>query len=103
MEAECKKLGIRFVYGAAPDPMGEGGLPAAQQFILEDVPRKIGQYGKDTAFFSTNCGMQEPLITAIMKAGGIFPEQCCPSPTHGYPGALGLEITDDMKGELPPP
>ncbi|HOO31442.1 MAG: DUF3798 domain-containing protein [Bacillota bacterium] len=101
MEEECKKLGMRFVFANAPDPMGEGGLPAAQQFILEDVPRKVGQYGKDTAFFSTNCGMQEPLITAVIKTGAIFPEQCCPSPTHGYPGALGLEITDNMKGNFP--
>ncbi len=101
MEEECKKLGMEFIFVNAPDPLGEGGLPAAQQFILEDVPRQVAKYGKDIAFFSTNCGMQEPLITAILKAGAIFPEQCCPSPTHGYPGALGLEITDKMVGNFP--
>ncbi|HBK67218.1 MAG TPA: hypothetical protein DDZ91_01125, partial [Firmicutes bacterium] len=31
----------------------------------------------------------------------IFPEQCCPSPTHGYPGALALTITDEIKGNFP--
>lgn len=41
--------------------------------------------------------MQEPLITAILKHGGLFPEQCCPSPTHGYPGALGIAIPEDKK------
>ncbi|MEA4883402.1 MAG: DUF3798 domain-containing protein [Clostridia bacterium] len=101
MKQECDKLGVQFVFVTAPDPMGEGGLPATQQFILEDVPRQVAKYGKDTAFFSTNCGMQEPLITAVLHAGAIFPEQCCPSPTHGYPGALGLKITDDIKGNFP--
>jgi len=101
MEQECKRLGMQFVFVTAPDPMGEGGLPAAQQFILEDVPRQVAKYGKDAAFFSTNCGMQEPLITAVLKAGAIFPEQCCPSPTHGYPAALGLEITEQMAGNFP--
>jgi len=30
----------------------------------------------------------------------MFPEQCCPSPTHGYPGALGLKITEDIQGDM---
>ncbi|MEW5866207.1 MAG: DUF3798 domain-containing protein [Bacillota bacterium] len=101
MKAECEKLGMEFIFVTAPDPMGEGGLPAAQQFILEDVPRQVAKHGKETAFFSTNCGMQEPLIRAVLEQGALFPEQCCPSPTHGYPGALGLKITDDIKGNFP--
>lgn len=101
MKSECEKAGIEFIFVTAPDPMGEGGLPAAQQFILEDVPRQVAKHGKQTAFFSTNCGMQEPLITAVLKSGALFCEQCCPSPTHGYPGALGFKITDDMKGNFP--
>jgi hypothetical protein len=101
MKETCAKLGMEFIDVTAPDPMGEGGLPAAQQFILEDVPRQIAKHGKDIALFSTNCGMQEPLILAALTSGAIFPEQCCPSPTHGYPGALGLEITDAMKGNFP--
>ena len=54
-----------------------------------------------TSFYSTNCAMQEPLINAVLDAGAIFPEQCCPSPTHGYPGAIGLEITDEIQGNMP--
>lgn len=100
MIEECGKLGIQFVFVTAPDPMAEGGLAAAQQFILEDVPRQVAKYGKDTAFFSTNCGMQEPLIRGIIEQKALFPEQCCPSPTHGYPGAIGLEVTADMKGNF---
>lgn len=101
MEEECKRLGLEFIFVNAPDPMGEGGVPASQQFILEDVPRQVAKYGKDIAVFSTNCAMQEPLIVASLQTGAIFPEQCCPSPTHGYPGALGLEITEEMKGNFP--
>ncbi|HNV34633.1 MAG TPA: DUF3798 domain-containing protein [Bacillota bacterium] len=100
MKEECEKLGVNFVFVTAPDPMAEGGLPAAQQFILEDVPRQVAKYGKDTAFFSTNCGMQEPLIKSVIEQKALFPEQCCPSPTHGYPGAIGLEVTADMKGNF---
>jgi hypothetical protein len=100
MEDKAKELGMGFVYINAPDPTGDQGLPGAQKFILEDVPREIAQYGKDTAFFSTNCGMQEPLIRAVMDHGAIFPEQCCPSPTHGYPGALGIAISAEQAGDM---
>lgn len=100
MKENCERLGIKFVDATAPDPTGDAGVPGAQQFILEDVPRKIAQYGKDTALFSTNCAMQEPLIKATLQEGGIFPQQCCPSPYHGYPGALGIEIPDDKKGDI---
>ncbi len=101
MKAECEKLGLEFVFVTAPDPMGESGIPGAQQFVLEDVPRQVAQHGKDIAVFSTNCAMQEPLITAALQTGAIFAEQCCPSPTHGYPGALGIGITEGMKGNIP--
>lgn len=96
----CSELGMEFVDATAPDPLSEAGVPGAQQFILEDVPRKIAEYGKETAFFSTNCSMQEPLIKATLEHGAIFPQQCCPSPYHGYPGALGIEIPEDKKGDV---
>lgn len=92
MEAECKALGLEFIFVTAPDPMGPDGLPGTQKFILEDVPRQVAQHGKDIAVFGTNCGMQEPLIRACLDAGAIFPEQCCPSPTHGYPSALAIDV-----------
>ncbi|MGF7012394.1 ABC-type sugar transport system substrate-binding protein [Lachnospiraceae bacterium PF1-22] len=87
----CEKEGITYVEATAPDPTGDAGTSGAQQFILEDVPRKIEEYGKDTAFFSTNCSMQEPLIRTIAEMGAIFPQQCCPSPYHAYPAALNIE------------
>src|SRR5690606_15805286 len=100
MEDKCKELGMQFVFANAPDPTGDQGLPGAQKFILEDVPRVVEKYGADTAFFSTNCGMQEPLIRAVTDLHAIMPEQCCPSPTHGYPGALGIAITPEQAGDM---
>jgi len=96
----CDEVGINFIELDAPDPMGDAGIPGAQQFILEDVPRQVAKYGKDTAFFSTNCAMQEPLIKSVLNEKAIFPEQCCPSPYHAYPGALGIEIPQEKAGDV---
>jgi len=90
MREKCAELGIEFVDATAPDPTGESGVPGAQQFILEDTPKMVERYGVDTAFFSTNCAMQIPLITAVVNTGAIYPQPCCPSPLHGFPSALGL-------------
>jgi hypothetical protein len=89
----CEELGIEFMDVEAPDPTGDSGMSGAQQFIVEDVPKKIEQYGADTAFFSTNCGLQEPLIREVLKGGAIYPQQCCPSPYHAYPAALNIDVT----------
>lgn len=100
MRLKCAELGLSFHFVTAPDPMAEGGLPATQQFVLEDVPREIKKHGAQTAFFSTNCGMQDPLIRAVLTGGGYVPEQCCPSPTHGYPTALGISVPPDKAGDI---
>lgn len=96
----CELNGIEFVDATAPDPTGDAGVSGAQQFILEDVPRMVAKYGKDTAFFSTNCSMQVPLIKASLEQGAIYPQPCCPSPYHGFPSALSIEIPDDKKGDV---
>ncbi|HHT25525.1 MAG TPA: DUF3798 domain-containing protein [Clostridiaceae bacterium] len=100
MAKTAEKLGIAFYEVDAPDPTGDAGTPGAQQFIMEDVPRQVEKYGKNTAFFSTNCGMQEPLIKQALEYGAIYPEQCCPSPYHAYPGALGIEIPEEYAGDV---
>ena len=92
MKETCAELGIELVEVNAPDPTGDAGVSGAQQFITEDVPRQIETYGKDTAFFSTNCSMQEPLIRMIWELGAIYPQQCCPSPYHGYPAGLNIDV-----------
>ena len=100
MKKKCAELGLEFVDATAPDPTGDSGLPGAQQFILEDVPKMVQKYGKDTAFFSTNCAMQIPLIKAVVDTGAIYPQPCCPSPYHGFPTALGIESDSSKPGDL---
>jgi hypothetical protein len=67
---------------------------------LEDVPKMVAQYGKDTAFFSTNCGMQVPLIKAVYDTGAYYPSPCDPSPYHGFPAALGINVPADLVGGM---
>ncbi|HEY8500467.1 MAG TPA: DUF3798 domain-containing protein [Clostridia bacterium] len=100
MKQTCEEIGIEFVDATAPDPTGDAGLSGAQQFILEDVPKMVEKYGKDTAFFSTNCAMQIPLIKAAYEEGAIYPQPCCPSPYHGFPAALGVEVPEDLVGGM---
>ncbi len=90
----CEEIGIEFIDASAPDPLGDAGIEEAKQFIADDLPKKLEEYGKDTAFFSTNCGLQEPLIRGVAELGMIYPQQCCPSPYHGYPEALGIDLTE---------
>ncbi len=101
MKQECDKRGMHFYFVTAPDPTGEGGLPAAQQFILEDIPRQLKKLGPLTAFYTTNDGMQEPMIKALLTAkAGYFVEQDVPAPTAGFPGALGIRIPPDKAGDM---
>ena len=90
----AEALGIEFVDVTAPDPTAEAGMSASQQFILEDVPQQMAKYaGKKVAFFCTNCGMQEPLQTAVLaQPNAYYPQPCCPSPYHAFPAVLGLEL-----------
>ncbi|MCL2873638.1 MAG: DUF3798 domain-containing protein [Defluviitaleaceae bacterium] len=82
--------GLMFVELAAPDPMGNGGMPATQMHIMQDLRRQVETFGENTAFFGTNCGMMIPMIEQVISTGAIFPSPCCPSPYHGFPTALDL-------------
>ena len=92
MRKACEQYGIEFVDVTTPDPTGDSGVTGAQQFILEDVPRQVERYGKDTAFYCTNCSMQEPLIREVYEQGAIYTLQCCPSPFHAFPAALNIDM-----------
>ena len=93
LKTYCAENDIELVEVTAPDPTGDAGVPGAQQFILEDVPRQIEKYGKDTVFFTTNCSMQEPLIRSVFENGAIYTLQCCPSPFHAFPAALNIDMS----------
>ena len=100
MEAACRDLGIRFAAETAPDPTSDVGVAGAQQFILEKMPAWIEKYGKDTAFFCTNDAHTEPLLKRIAELGGYFVEADLPSPLMGYPGALGIDLSQE-RGDWP--
>ena len=96
----CAELGLEYVEATAPDPTGDAGVPGAQAWITNNIKVLVDQYGKDTAFFSTNCSMQVPLLQAAFECGAYYPLPCCPSPYHGYPSALGIESPSDLVAGL---
>ena len=64
------------------------------------MPAWIEKYGKDTAFFCTNDAHTEPLLKRIAELGGYFVEADLPSPLMGYPGALGIDLSQE-RGDWP--
>ncbi len=100
MKATCEELGMKFVMETAPDPTSDVGVAGAQQYILEQVPAWIEKYGKNAAFFCTNDAHTEPLLRQLLTYGGYFIEADLPSPLMGYPGALGIDLSD-VAGDFP--
>ena len=98
-KARCAELGIQYVEATAPDPTGDAGVTGAQAWITENIKVYVDKYGADTAFFSTNCSLQVPLIQEIAKYKAIFPQQCCPSPYHAYPSAFNIK-TEGHEGDV---
>ena len=101
MKEACKDLGLEFIEMTVPDPLSDVGVTGAQQYILEQVPTWLKKYGNNTAFFATNNAQTEPLLKRIAELGGYFVVADLPSPTMGYPGALGIKFEDSEKGNWP--
>ena len=99
-EAACNDMGIRFVFVTAPDPTSDVGVAGAQQYILEQTPQWVNQYGKNSVYFCTNDAHTEPLLKQLLAYGGMFVEADLPSPLMGYPGALGIDLTAEA-GDFP--
>lgn len=95
MEAACAEFGMQFVAETAPDPNSDVGIAGAQAYILEKVPEWVNRYGQNTAYFCTNDAHTEPLLKQLFRYGGYFIEADLPSPLMGYPGALGLDLTEE--------
>ena len=93
MKAACEEFGMTFVLETAPDPTTDVGVAGAQAYILEKVPEWVEKYGKNAAYFCTNDAHTEPLLKQLLEYGGFFIEADLPSPTMGYPGALGIDLT----------
>ena len=95
MKEACKEFGMKFEMETAPDPTTDVGVPGAQAYILEHVEEWIKKYGTNSAYFCTNDAHTEPLLKQLLKFGGYFIEADLPSPLMGYPGALGLDLTEE--------
>ena len=95
MKAACEEFGMKFVLETAPDPTSDVGVAGAQAYILEKVPEWVEKYGKNAAYFCTNDAHTEPLLKQLLEYGGYFIEADLPSPLMGYPGALGLDLTEE--------
>ena len=100
MRETSKRLGMTFVELNTPDPKTGAGSGPMLQFLQEDIPRQIAKYGKDTAVFGTNCPMQDVIIAQALELKFIMAEQCCPTPTQGFPAAMGLEISQADAGNF---
>lgn len=95
MQAACEEFGMKFVLETAPDPTSDVGVSGAQAYILEQVPAWVEKYGQNAAYFCTNDAHTEPLLKRLLECGGYFIEADLPSPLMGYPGALGLDLTEE--------
>lgn len=95
MKATCEELGMKFVMETAPDPSSDVGTAGAQAYVLEKAPEWIAKYGQNSAYFCTNDAHTEPLLKQLIANGGYFIEADLPSPLMGYPGALGLDLTEE--------
>ena len=100
MAAAAAAAGIPFHDLPSPDPMEEGGMAASQLFISQDVGRQVEEIGVNTAFFSTNCGQQIPLLQQVLEHGAMYVQPCCPSPFHAFPQALGLAAAGEEAAGL---
>lgn len=100
MKESSERLGMEFVELMTPDPQGGDTYSAMVQFLNEDIPRQIDKYGEDTNIFGTNCSMQDVIIAKALELGYIMAEQCCPTPTQGFPAAMGLEIEPEKAGDF---
>ena len=95
MKAACEEFGMKFEMETAPDPTSDVGVAGAQAYILEKVPEWSKTYGEKAAYFCTNDAHTEPLLKQLLQYGGYFIEADLPSPLMGYPGALGIDLTEE--------
>ena len=95
MKAACEEFGMQFILQTAPDPTTPVGVAGAQAYVLEKAPEWVAQYGQNAAYFCTCDAHVEPLVKQLLEYGGYFIEADLPSPTMGYPGAQGIDLTDE--------
>ncbi len=99
MRQTCEAEGIQFVDVTSPDPLSDAGVTGTQQFILEDIPKEVEKYGKNTAFFGTNTAMMDVMVKAVVESGALLPSTCDPSPFQGFTSGLSIDIPEDKSSD----
>jgi hypothetical protein len=86
IRSECERLGIEFIFVASSSTGMTG-------FIYKDALGKVAEYGKDTAFYSTDDITQSTLINVCLEEGAIYtaPHRLSPYSGYGYSAALELD------------
>jgi hypothetical protein len=100
IKEECQKLEIKYIDAATPDARGD--FAVSQQFIADNVPLLVEKHGKDTAFFNTQCMLQISLIKAVVDAGAIYPQPCCPHFFSRSNLAYFLKLETTIDGNILP-
>ena len=90
-----QELGIEVISADITDPVNDFNAACAD--AASSVHELAEQYAdQKIAFFSTNCGVQSALQQAVLEHGNAYyPQPCCPSPFHGFPATLGLDLPLD--------
>jgi len=72
----CGELGIRLLPEIIPYAMRHDG----HQFVTEDIPEKIAQYGEKTAFTSSG-SRQSSILAGVLEHGGLYLGTLFPRPS----------------------
>jgi len=97
----CERIGLGFFEVETPYAIYTDGINHAQQLIAEDLPKRVAELGRDTAFYSPSCVLQWTLVTGVFDTGAIFPQSCHPSPDHRFEFPLSasqIALIDDTYG-----
>jgi hypothetical protein len=96
IKQKCSELGVAFVEVMIPNPLEDHSGPSEQEIIARDIPQKVAQYGKDTAFFAEPPLPEYMVLEAVIDNGAIFPGASIPAPISAFDRAVfGVYIFDD--------
>ena len=93
-----KDFGIEFVEATAPDPTSEAGVTGAQQFILEDVPKMVESTARTLLSSLHQLFYAGSAHRRCFQSRRYLHSALLPSPYHGFPSALGLDVPEDIVG-----
>lgn len=99
MKKTAEELGMSFQEVMTPDPQTGSGPAPMQQFLREDLPRQVAKFGSNINVFGTNCPMYDVILDEALKDKFMVVEQCCPTPTQGYPTVMGIEVDEEDLGD----